>query len=116
VKIGMAGRTEPGGKLRGKELREAYRELITYGALDNRLRLRSFFLIRDNPGIPFREIARKVGRKKATVAVQLGILSAAGLVTFSTREENGKPTSTYNLTELGRKAVEDISAGARESR
>src|SRR5208283_1309678 len=102
---------EPSTKLRGKELRQAYRKLITYSALDNRLRLRSFFLIRDNPGIPLKEIAREVRREKATVAVQLGILSAAGLVTFTTHEENGKPSSTYNLTELGTKAAKEISAG-----
>ncbi len=88
---------------------------MIYGALDNQVRLRSFLLIRDNPELPFKQIAREVGRKKVAVAVQLGILKAAGLVTFTTREENGKPASNYNLTELGRKVAKEISTGIRRS-
>ena len=106
--VGMASIT----KLQEIDLAEARRKLMIYSALDTPVRLNAFFLIRDNPGITFNEIAREVKAKKALVAYHLGILKATDLVTF-TYERKGQTTSSYNLTDLGKKVAKELAAAIK---
>ncbi len=99
-------------KLQEIDIEEARRKLMTYEALDNITRLRAFFVIRDNPGITFNEIARAVKAKRALVAYHLGMLKVGGLVTF-TYERKGKATSSYNLTDLGKKVAKELAEATK---
>jgi predicted transcriptional regulator len=81
---------------------------MLYSALDTSVRLKAFLLIRDNPGIMFNEIVKEVKAKKALVAYHLGILKATDLVTF-TYERRGQATSSYNLTDLGKKIARELA-------
>lgn len=94
-------------ELKGPELQEAYEKLRVYGVLNNPVRLEAFFLISDNPGIKFNEIAKKIKVRKNLVAYHLGILKAAGLVTFK-YERLGKATSSYWLTDLGKRTMGEL--------
>ncbi len=95
-------------KLQDLDLKEARRKLMIYGALDTPVPLKAFFLIRDNPGITFKETVKGVKAKKALVAYHLAILKATGLVTFI-YERKGKSTSSYYLTDLGKKTVKELT-------
>jgi DNA-binding transcriptional ArsR family regulator len=94
-------------ELKGPELQEAYEKLRVYGVLSNPIRLEAFFLISDNPGIKFNDIAKKIKARKNIVAYHLGILKAAGLVTFK-YERQGKATSSYWLTDLGKRTMGEV--------
>ena len=93
-------------------LNEARRKLMIYSALDKRVPLEAFFQIRDNPGIAFREIVKAVRAKDTLVAYHLAILKATGLVTF-TYERKGRKTSSYNLTDLGKKVAKELAAAIK---
>ncbi len=93
-------------------LNEARRKLMIYSALDKRVPLEAFFQIRDNPGIAFREIVKAVRAKDTLVAYHLAILKATGLVTF-TYERKGQTTSSYNLTDLGKKVAKELAAAIK---
>ena len=99
-------------KLQDIDLAEARQKLMIYSALGKRVPLEAFFQIRDNPGITFNEIVREVKAKKALVAYHLGIMKATGLVTF-TYERKGQKTSSYNLTELGKKFAKELAAAIK---
>jgi len=99
-------------KLQGNDLKEARRKLMIYGALDTPVPLKAFFLIRDNPGISFKEIANQVKAKKALVAYHLAVLKASGLVTF-TYERKGRSTSSYYLTDLGKKTAKELAEAVK---
>ncbi len=99
-------------KLQEIDIAEARRKLMIYSALDTPVRLKAFFLIRDNPGITFNEIVKAVKAKKALVAYHLGILKATDLVTFA-YERKGQTTSSYNLTELGKKVAKELAAAVK---
>ncbi|HVC27801.1 MAG TPA: winged helix-turn-helix domain-containing protein [Nitrososphaerales archaeon] len=99
-------------KLQEIDIEEARRKLMAYEGLDNITRLRAFFVIRDNPGITFNEIAKAVKAGRALVAYHLGVLKVGGLVTF-TYARKGKATSSYNLTESGKKVAKELAAAVR---
>ncbi len=99
-------------KLQEIDLAEARRKLMIYSALDTPVRLNAFFLIRDNPGMTFNQIVKRVKAKKALVAYHLGILKATDLVTF-TYERKGQTTSSYSLTELGKKVARELSVAIK---
>jgi DNA-binding transcriptional ArsR family regulator len=101
-------------ELKGPELKQAYEKLRVYSVLDNRVRLEAFFLISDNPGIKFNEIVKGVKVRKSLVAYHLGLLKAAGLVTFQ-YERNGKATSSYWLTDLGKGTMEELRSRIRKA-
>ncbi len=94
-------------ELNGPELREAYEKLRVYGVLNNPVRLKAFFLIFNSPGIKFNEIAKKIKVRKSLVAYHLGLLKAAGLATFK-YERSGKATSSYWVTDLGKRTMGEI--------
>lgn len=96
-------------ELKGAQLQEAYEKLRVYSALDKKPRLAAFFLIADNPGIEFNSIARKTGVKRPLTAYHLAVLKASGLVTFQYRR-NGRATSSYFLTDLGKTTLNEIRA------
>lgn len=104
----MARTTTSIAKLQDLDLKEARRKLMIYGALDTRVPLEAFFLIRDNPGITFTEILKQVKAKKALVAYHLAVLKATGLVTFM-YERKGRSSSSYYLTELGKKVDRELT-------
>ncbi len=93
-------------------LNEARRKLMIYSALDKRVPLEAFFQIRDNPGIAFREIVKAVRAKDTLVAYHLGIMKATDLVTF-TYERKGQRTSSYNLTDLGKKVAKELATAIK---
>lgn len=93
--------------LEGPELKQAYEKLRVYSVLDNPVRLKAFFLISDNPGIKFNDVVKSVKVRKSLVAYHLGLLKAAGLVTFK-YERKGKATSSYWLTDLGKRTMGEL--------
>ncbi len=96
-------------KLHGINRKEAQRKLMLYGALNNPIRLDAFFLISENPGIAFKDIAKKFKENKALIAYHLGVLKSAGLVSF-TYERRGKASySSYNLTDVGRNMLAELA-------
>jgi len=95
-------------KLQGISRKEAQRKLMLYGALQNRIRLDAFLLIAENPGIAFNDIAKRFKEDKALVAYHLGVLKAVKLVSF-TYDRKGKASySSYNLTDLGKKVLDEL--------
>jgi DNA-binding MarR family transcriptional regulator len=95
-------------QLEGPELKKAYEKLIVYSALDNRIRLKAFFLIARNPRISFNEIRTKLKIEKGHLAYHLGLLKASGLAIF-TYERKGRITSRYDLTERGREMFKELT-------
>jgi DNA-binding transcriptional ArsR family regulator len=95
-------------ELEGPELKRAYEKLLVYTALDNRIRLKAFFLIARNPGISFNEIRTKLKVEKGHLAYHLGVLKAGGLVSF-TYERKGRMTSSYHLTERGKEMFNELA-------
>jgi predicted transcriptional regulator len=95
-------------QLEGPELEKAYRRLVVYSALDNRIRLKAFFLIARNPGISFNEVRNKLKIEKGHLAYHLGLLKASGLATF-TYERKGRTTSRYDLTERGKQMFRELT-------
>jgi DNA-binding transcriptional ArsR family regulator len=95
-------------KLQELDVEEARRKLMIYEALNNPVRLKAFFVIRDNPGITFNEIAKTVKAKRALVAYHLGILKVGGLVSL-TYERKGKASSSYYLTDQGKKVAKELA-------
>ncbi len=87
---------------------------MIYEALNNPVRLRTFFVIKDKPGITFNEIARAVSAKRALVAYHLGMLKVGGLVSFA-YERKGQASSSYNLTEEGRRVSKELSSETHRS-
>lgn len=75
-------------------------QLMVYGALDNRTRLLAYEIIHDEPGIPFNELARRLGVKTGLAGYHLALLKAAGLVEFR-YVRRSKATSHYRLTKYG---------------
>lgn len=101
----MKAQTE---QLEGPELERAYEKLLVYSALDNRIRLRAFFLIARNPGISFNEIRFHLKIEKGHLAYHLSLLKASGLATF-TYERKGRTTSRYDLTERGKEMFRELT-------
>jgi len=101
-------------ELKGVELQEVYEKLRAYSVLDNKVRLNAFFLISDNPGTKFNDITKSVKVRKSLVAYHLGLLKAAGLVTFK-YERKGKATSSYWLTDLGKMTMEELRSKLRKA-
>lgn len=73
---------------------------------------RACFLIRDNPGITFKEMVKAVKAKKALVAYHLAILKATELVTF-TYERKDRSSSSYSPTELGNKVDRELTEAVK---
>ena len=99
-------------KLQQLDLKEARRKLMIYGALDKPVPLEAFFQIRDKPGISFKEIVKAVKAKDSLVAYHLAAMKATGLVTF-TYERKGKSTSSYYLTDLGKKTAKELAEAGK---
>lgn len=99
-------------KLQQLDLKEARRKLMIYSAVDKPVPLEAFFEIRDHPGISFKEIVKAVKAKDTLVAYHLAILKATGLVTF-TYQRKGKSTSSYYLTELGKKVDRELTEAVK---
>ncbi len=106
----MKAQTE---QLEGPELEKAYEKLVVYSALDNRLRLKAFFLIARKPGISFNEIRTNLKIEKGHLAYHLSVLKASGLATF-TYQRKGRTTSRYDLTERGKEMLRELTEEARE--
>jgi DNA-binding transcriptional ArsR family regulator len=94
-------------RLEGPELDRAYEKLVVYSALDNRIRLKAFFVIARVPGISFNEIRSRLKVEKGHLAYHLGLLKASGLVAF-TYERKGRVTSRYDLTERGKRMFKEL--------
>ena len=97
-------------RLEGTELERAYEKLAVYSALDNRIRLKAFFVIAKEPGISFNEIRSRLEVEKGHLAYHLGLLKASGLVAF-TYERKGRVTSRYDLTERGERMLQELTEG-----
>jgi predicted transcriptional regulator len=96
-------------KLEGVSVKEAQRKLLTYTALDNRVRLEAFLFIAEHPGVPFKEIVKKVTAKDTLVAYHLGVLKTADLVNFTYERKGRASYSKYNLTPLGVQVHHELS-------
>jgi len=96
-------------ELEGSDLQQAYEKLRIYSTLDNKVRLKAFFLISDNPGVRFNDVVKEVKVRKSLVAYHLGLLKSSGLVNFQ-YERKGKATSSYWLTDLGKRVMKDLRA------
>lgn len=94
-------------KLEEPSVERAHQRLMMYTALDNRLRLRSFFLIAKNAGISFNQIHKRLKVERGHLAYHLGILKVAGLVNL-TLERRGKSTSSYSLTDRGKEMYDEL--------
>ena len=89
------------------EIEEAHRKLRVYRALDNKVRLKALKAISEEPGMSFNSISRKANVERGLLAYHLGVLKAAGLVDVRYRRTS-KKTSEYNLTQLGKKHLQDL--------
>lgn len=94
--------------MEGVSVKEAQRKLLTYTALDNRVRLEAFLFIAEHPGVAFKEIVKKVRAKDTLVAYHLGVLKSADLVGFTYERKGRTSYSKYNLTDLGRHVHEEL--------
>lgn len=94
-------------KLEEPSVERAHQRLIIYTALDNRLRIRAFFLVARNPGISFNQIHRKLKVERGHLAYHLGILKVGGLVNM-TLERRGRTTSSYSLTAQGKEMYDEL--------
>jgi DNA-binding transcriptional ArsR family regulator len=95
---------------------QAERKLLTYSSLANPIRLKAFFLISRQPGIPFREVAKRIAldssSKDSLVAYHLGVLKADGLVNFKL-ERQAKHTDSYSryaLTSMGEQVLQELTS------
>lgn len=81
--------------------------LRSYSTLNNEIRLKAFLLIHDHPGISFNDLAQKTHADTAKAAYHVGLLKASGLTEVS-YEREGKATSHYSLTGLGKETYDEL--------
>ncbi len=89
-------------------------QLKVYRALDNPLRLTAYLAIKEEPRLPFREIARKLGRSSGLTAYHVGVLKSAGLVDMN-YVRHSKETSEYVLSKRGEEVYRSLF-GRKRSR
>lgn len=82
-------------------------KLRSYSILNNEIRLKAFLLIHDHPGISFNDLAQKTHADTAKAAYHVGLLRASGLTEVS-YEREGKATSHYSLTNVGKETYEEL--------
>lgn len=81
--------------------------LRAYGALDNPYRLRAFRAIRNDPGISFNALAKKLNLATGLAAYHVAVLKAAEVIGVE-YERAGKATSRYRLTDRGARIYESL--------
>jgi DNA-binding MarR family transcriptional regulator len=81
--------------------------LRSYSTLNNEIRLKAFLVIHDHPGISFNDLAQKTHADTAKAAYHVGLLRASGLTEVS-YEREGKATSHYSLTGLGKETYDEL--------
>ncbi len=81
--------------------------LRAYTALDNRIRLRAFRLIHESPGVPFNQIAKRIGIESGLLAYHMGVLKAAEVVDV-TYERDGRQVTSYRLGPRGEELFSEL--------